>query len=143
MPQPQYFCVFMWHEHNASNPVSWHYESASFLLDKNKFPANFALIIFTCALKFAGALAMDVAGSMSSSSSHSSSGGGSGGSVQQSLATTCVGSTQQLRTLLNRVQHLHRPTVSFTQSAVSTLHYFMRCSQVRFRLLIRVPMLLR
>jgi len=71
---------------------------------------------------------MDVAASISSESSHSSS---SSKSLQQNLATTCVGSVNQLRALLNRLVHFQqKPGLTFSVSAINTLYYFMRCSQL-------------
>lgn len=77
---------------------------------------------------FKGALAMDATSSISSETSHSSS---SSKSLQENLATTCVGSPGQLRALLNRLVHYQQRTaLTFSLTAINTLYYFMRCSQV-------------
>lgn len=71
---------------------------------------------------------MDATASISSETSHSSS---SSKSLQENLATTCVGSPGQLRALLNRLVHYQqRAALTFSLTAINTLYYFMRCSQV-------------
>lgn len=80
-----------------------------------------------------GALAMprwDSMASVSTESTHTSK--NSNKSLQQSLVTTCVGSPDQLRQLINKIVtlQLHRQVISWSSSAINTLFYFMRCSQV-------------
>lgn len=80
-----------------------------------------------------GALAMprwDSMSSVNTESTHTSK--NSNKSLQQSLVTTCVGSTDQLRQLVNKITtlQLHRQVISWSTNAINTLFYFMRCSQV-------------
>ena len=73
----------------------------------------------------------DSMSSVSTDSTHTSS-KNSNKSLQQSLVTTCVGSTDQLRQLVNKITalQLHRQVISWSSTAINTLFYFMRCSQV-------------
>ncbi|KAL0268771.1 UNVERIFIED_CONTAM: hypothetical protein PYX00_010588 [Menopon gallinae] len=80
-----------------------------------------------------GALAMprwDSMSSVNTESTHTSK--NSNKSLQQSLVTTCVGSTDQLRQLVNKITtlQLHRQVISWSTNAINTLFYFMRCSQL-------------
>lgn len=72
----------------------------------------------------------DSMSSVSTDSTHTSK--NSSKSLQQSLVTTCVGSTDQLRQLVNKITtlQLNRQVISWSSSAINTLFYFMRCSQV-------------
>ncbi|XP_048520074.1 ankyrin repeat and BTB/POZ domain-containing protein 2 isoform X1 [Dendroctonus ponderosae] len=72
-----------------------------------------------------GALALPRWASVSSVSSGRDS-GRSAGPPETSLMTTCVGSLQELQDLIGRM----KPRIPLCPKAISTLFYFMRCSQL-------------
>lgn len=81
-----------------------------------------------------GALAMPRWASVSSLNSSSSSSRSSkevGPALEPSFLTTCVGSLAELKELINKVAQVGRCPVPLTPTALNSLFYYMRCSQVR------------